>query len=214
MSKAKKKFYVVWQGKKTGIFLSWEECKAQIDNYQNAKYMAFSDLSSAEKAYKEGFEKYYGVKGKDDKLVYLKFEDDFIGKPELNSLAVDAACSGNPGVMEYRGVETATGKEIFRQGPFPEGTNNIGEFLALVHGLALLKRENSSLPIYSDSVNAISWVKNRKARTKLVPNAKNAHLFELIQRAEVWLNENQYHTRILKWLTEYWGEIPADFGRK
>lgn len=213
MSKSQK-FYVVWQGNNTGIFSTWEDCKKQITGFAEAKYKSFPDRYSAEKAFSEGFKKHYGIKKPAPKTQLLSEQKMLIGKPELNSIAVDAACSGNPGAMEYRGVKTASGREIFRQGPFPEGTNNIGEFLAIVHGLVLLKKNNSDLPLYSDSINAISWVKKKKARTKLIPNEKNAYLFELIDRAETWLNENDYQTRILKWLTEYWGEIPADFGRK
>ena len=132
----------------------------------------------------------------------------------VDSIAVDAACSGNPGDMEYRGVYVPTRQEIFRIGPFPEGTNNIGEFLAIVHGLALLKKKNSSLPIYSDSANALLWVKNKKCKTKLQRNERNSPIFDLIERAEKWLETNTYTTPLLKWETRKWGEIPADFGRK
>ena len=134
--------------------------------------------------------------------------------PVMESLSVDAACSGNPGDMEYRGVYTKTGEQVFHQGPFPDGTNNIGEFLALVHGLALLKQKNLSMPIYTDSKTAMAWVRKKKAKTELERNSRNEHLFELIARAEKWLNENEYSTEIMKWHTEAWGEIPADFGRK
>ena len=130
-----------------------------------------------------------------------------------NSLAVDAACSGNPGAMEYRGVHVASRQEIFHFGPM-YGTNNIGEFLAIVHGLALLKQKGFDMPIYSDSVNAINWIKQKKCKTKLPRDAKTEELFHLIERAEKWLRENTYTTRILKWETKQWGEIPADFGRK
>ena len=136
------------------------------------------------------------------------------GLPVKDSIAVDAACSGNPGLMEYQGVYTKTGELLFHQGPFKNGTNNIGEFLALVHGLAFLKQRNSSLPIYTDSKTALAWIKNKKAKTLLEKNAENAILFELIERAEKWLKENSYTTEVLKWKTEIWGEIPADFGRK
>jgi ribonuclease HI len=132
----------------------------------------------------------------------------------LNSLSVDASCLGNPGVMEYRGVYTATGREVFRVGPFREATNNAGEFLALVHGLALLLREQSPLPIYSDSTTAMAWVRNVRCKTKLQRSEVNRPLFDLIDRAETWLQTHRYGTRILKWDTERWGEIPADFGRK
>ena len=137
-----------------------------------------------------------------------------VGKPINESLAVDAACSGNPGDMEYRGVYTATGQEIFHIGPLKKGTNNVGEFLALVHGLALLKQKGSNLPIYSDSRNAISWVKKKKCKTLLEREPVNEQIFDLIERAEKWLNTNTYTTTILKWETSVWGEIPADFGRK
>ena len=116
--------------------------------------------------------------------------------------------------MEYRGVDIATGQEIFRRGPFPEGTNNIGEFLAIVSGLAYLKQNGLSLPLYSDSANAILWIKGKRVNTKLVPNAKNKDLFDLLDRAVAWLHNNSYDTKILKWETKAWGEIPADFGRK
>jgi ribonuclease HI len=133
---------------------------------------------------------------------------------QLPSLSVDAACSGNPGVMEYRGVDTATGREIFRMGPYPDGTNNVGEFLALVHGLSLLKKHNSNLPIYSDSVSAMAWVRAKQCKTKLMRTERNIPLFDLIARAERWLQTNTYTNKILKWDTPNWGEIPADFGRK
>lgn len=131
------------------------------------------------------------------------------------SISVDAACSGNPGDMEYRGVWTANGQELFRIGPYRDGTNNIGEFLAIVHALALLKKQNDDkTPIYSDSRNAILWVKKKKANTKLARTRHNEIIFDLIARAEKWLRENTWSNPLLKWETKYWGEIPADFGRK
>ena len=57
-----------------------------------------------------------------------------------NAWAVDAACSGNPGPMEYQAIDLATGAQVFHFGPM-HGTNNIGEFLAIVHALALLDRQ-------------------------------------------------------------------------
>ena len=130
------------------------------------------------------------------------------------SLSVDAACAGNPGIMEYRGVDTATKRELFRQGPFPNGTNNIGEFLALVHGLALLKKEGSTAPIYSDSLTARKWVKDKKIKTTLARDHRNEPIFKLVDRAIIWLNANSWQNQILVWETKKWGEIPADFGRR
>lgn len=205
---AKQKFYVVWKGVEPGIYDSWNECKRQVENYDGALYKSFSTREDAEKAYHSGPWSYIG-KGKANKPVSSS-QGDFI----QNSLAVDAACSGNPGPMEYRGVYVANGQELFRIGPYLKGTNNIGEFLAIVHGLALLKQNNLDIPIYSDSVNAMLWVKNKKCKTKLEPCEANKPIFDLIERAEKWLHENTYKNKIIKWETEKWGEIPADFGRK
>ena len=116
--------------------------------------------------------------------------------------------------MEYRGVMVETGQEIFRIGPMAQGTNNIGEFLALVHGLAYFKKIGCSIPIYTDSHNAMLWVQQKKCKTKLERSTVNEPIFDLIARAEKWLRENTYATRIIKWQTSEWGEIPADFGRK
>ncbi|MDL2323050.1 ribonuclease H family protein [Bacteroidales bacterium OttesenSCG-928-A17] len=207
----KQKWYVVWKGKIPGIYDSWVACKSQTEGFEGALYRAFESRQKAEEAYRSNPWSYMGggnvSKGESAK----RFDGGGIVQ---NSLAVDAACSGNPGVMEYRGVYTATGEEIFHSPCFQNGTNNIGEFLALVHGLALLKKQNSTIPVYSDSVNAITWVRNKKCKTKLEPNEQNADLFELIDRAEIWLKNNDYGNTILKWDTKNWGEIPADFGRK
>lgn len=134
--------------------------------------------------------------------------------PLLPALAVDAACSGNPGVMEFRGVIADTGIEVFHRGPFPQGTNNIGEFLALVLGLAYLKTHNLPWNLYTDSVTALAWLRQRKCKTKLPRTPQNEPLFQMVAKAEAWLRANTYTTRIYKWDTERWGEIPADFGRK
>jgi ribonuclease HI len=208
----KNKFFVVWDGKEPGIYNSWEKCKIQIHGYANAKYMGFGTEAEAKKALLSPYWDYIGKGAKkkeideSDKIKY--------GEPILESLSVDAACSGNPGIMEYRGVYTKTGEEVFRQGPFKQGTNNIGEFLALVHGLAVLKQNNKSMPIYSDSVIAINWVKQKKSKSRLVPSSDNQNVIDLVSRAEKWLLENEINTSILKWETTAWGEIPADFGRK
>ena len=132
----------------------------------------------------------------------------------LDALAVDAACSGNPGPMEYRGVHVRTGQEIFRVGPMEQGTNNIGEFLAIVHGMALQEKQGTRLPIYSDSVNAQLWVRQGMCKTKLEETDANAPLFDMISRAESWLRTHSFRLPVYKWETKLWGEIPADFGRK
>lgn len=209
---SKNKFFVVWEGKEPGIYRSWDECKRQIHGFAGALYKGFATEAEAREAMASPCWDYIGKNAKTKKPTSEEISK--FGTPNFESLSVDAACSGNPGLMEYRGVYTKTGEEIFRQGPFKEGTNNVGEFLALVHGLAFLKQKNSPLPIYTDSKTALAWVKVKKAKTKLEKSETNAILFDLISRAETWLQNNQYSTEILKWETSVWGEIPADFGRK
>lgn len=202
------KFYVVWQGRETGIFTSWEKCKPQIEDYKGAQYKSFKTREEAEQAFAHS---YYAAINKDKKTDVKKSPTPPFIK---NSIAVDAACSGNPGDMEYRGVNVFNGEQLFLQGVYKEATNNIGEFLAIVHGLALLKKQNSDWPIYSDSITAISWIKAKKCKTKLERTANNAEVFARIEAAEKWLATNTYTTKIYKWDTKAWGEIPADFGRK
>jgi ribonuclease HI len=213
MSNKKKKYYTVWKGHKTGVFESWDDCKAQITNFEGAQYKSFLTFDAAKKALNGNYKDYIG-KSKSFKSELSPEHLKKIGQPNYNSISVDAASSGNPGKMEYRGVDTKTKKQLFIQGPFEEGTNNIGEFLAIVHGLALLKKKNNDKIIYTDSKTAISWVKKKTCNTKLEQNDKNKSLFELVERAVHWLKTNDFKTVIVKWETKAWGEIPADFGRK
>ena len=207
---AKKRYYVVWNGIQPGIYSSWEECQTQIKGIKQALYKAFDTLAEAERAYASSPGQYIGQGAKGNEKKASGAIPSCVIK---NALAVDAACSGNPGMMEYRGVYIATGEEVFHFGPI-FGTNNIGEFLAIVHGLALLKQKGIELPIYSDSYNALLWIKGKKCKTKLPRDSKSEGLFEYVDRAEKWLKENSYKTTLIKWETDKWGEIPADFGRK
>jgi len=204
------KYYVIWKGRKTGIFTSWEECFAQVNGFPDAEFKAFESEEAAEQAF---LRKYGEYKGKyTSSLGQQRLLE--IGQPLLPSYAVDASCTGNPGRLEYRCVHTGTGKKIFRQGPYEHGTNNIGEFLAIVHALVLFKKKGITLPIYCDSITAMRWVKDKKCKTNLLREESNSELFDMIERAEDWLRTNDYRNNILKWETEAWGENPADFGRK
>ncbi|MEM1321635.1 MAG: ribonuclease H family protein [Bacteroidota bacterium] len=208
----KKKYYVVWDGHQPGVYDSWTTCQLQIKGFPNAKYKSFPSKAEADAAFNDNYFDYVGQNPKAKK----KIVDPEARKAILwDSISVDAACSGNPGIMEYRGVDTQNSDELFRMGPFKKGTNNIGEFLALVHGLAYLQKLGlHDKPIYSDSKIAMGWIKRKKVNTKLQRSAVNDFLFQLIARGEKWLKTNTYKNPILKWQTEDWGEIPADFGRK
>ncbi len=210
----KQKYYVVWSGRKPGIYKTWPDCLEQVNGFSNPIFKSFSDITIAEKAFKDQAEKYLG-----DNYV----EPGTLPKASINpnspkiirqALSVDAACSGNPGPLEYQGVDIGSGKKIFHQGPFPLGTVNIGEFLALVHGLAHLKQLGNEMPVYSDSLTAMSWVRKKAIKTNLERNPKTEELFKLVDRALIWIRTNSWKNPILKWETAEWGEIPADFGRK
>ena len=203
------KFYVVWMGRKTGIFTTWEECADQVKGFTGAEYKAFNSRLAAEQAFRGDFREFSGKPSSNNRQWMFTPVP-----PILESYCVDAACSGSPGRLEYRGVYTVTGKEIFRQGPYTNGTNNIGEFLALVFALAWLKEKRIPAPIYSDSGTAIAWLIKKKCNTKLVLDAQNKPLFERIVHAETWLSGNVVSNPVLKWDTAAWGEIPADFNRK
>lgn len=205
----KQKFYVVWKGRKTGIFTSWAECETQVKGFVGAEFKAFESLREAESALQS---KYEAFKGRASTAGKWRESEE---PPVIPSICVDASCKGSPGKMEYRGVETESGKEIFRAGPYPDGTNNVGEFLAIVRALAWLSKNKKKLPIYSDSENAIAWVEMGVCRTKLRHTGKNALIFAMIRSAENWLAENELDDdAVLKWDTHEWGENPADYGRK
>lgn len=221
----KQKYYVVWQGKQPGIYTDWEACKTQVAGVQGAQYKSFDTRAEAEAAIRVPYSsvvKHPAPSGQHSQPNPILFVDEngmtavrpgADNAPVLDALAVDAACSGNPGVMEYQGVYIPTRTRVFHY-KHPKGTNNIGEFLALVHGLSYLKKHGLKQLIYTDSVNAMSWVRQRQCRSKLPVDANTADLWDYVHRAENWLKRNTFTTEIRKWDTDHWGEIPADFGRK
>ncbi len=238
------KYYVVWKGFAPGVYDSWEEAEIQVSGYPDASYRAFKSQEAAVEAWREGFDKEGLLQEVAKEMARLAKEGTVIefdeeaeaAKPAIaakptkakqknvdpnapkpynvETIAVDAACSGNPGPMEYKGVYVKTGQVLFTVGPMQQGTNNIGEFLAIVHALALEEKQGTQIPIYTDSVNALKWVNQGFCKTTLEENEVNAPIFDLIRRAESWLRTHTYRVPILKWETKQWGEIPADFGRK
>ena len=235
------KYYVVWKGFATGVFDSWEEAQIQVSGYPDAQYRSYKTQEEAVEAFRQGYDqdgliqevkkqvaelnkeghnivwnpniksKNEGPKGNDKKTASAPTNQTSYIK---RAIAVDGACGGNPGPGEYRGVFVETGQQIFHFGPIEGATNNIMEFLAIVHGLGFLEKQNLYIPIYSDSVNAQIWVKNGKCKTTIQPDETNEKLFDMIERAENWLRTHTFRVNIYKWDTKAWGEIPADFGRK
>ena len=214
------KYYVIFKGHNPGVYDDWEEVKLQTDGFPGAVFKSYPDSESAA----EAFRNFSGIDDRRELFRLIssgrdkKDETPSVSKdnPEVdwNAWAVDASCLGNPGKMEYRGVDLQTGKVIFQVGPFEDATNNVGEYLALVHAMALMAKKGEYHNIYSDSLTAQSWWRNRKIKTKLKETPRNKKVFELLARASVWVNTHRFPGKVMKWQTERWGEIPADFGRK
>ena len=213
------KYYVVWEGLAPGIYTTWEECEAQVRGVAGARYKAFRNIEDATAAFRGSLDDQASLllsvaRHAKQRATVSSVCDRF---PEIrrDAIAVDAACSCVPGPMEYQGVEVATGRRIFHFGPTPGATNNIGEYLALVHALALLdRRGDRTTAIYSDSRTALAWLRRRGSNTTLAHTAENALVFELLERANRWVRTHQLQNPVIKWETKLWGEIPADFGRK
>lgn len=217
-----KRYYVVWKGRKPGVYDDFNDAMEQVDDYPGALFKSFSTSAQAAEAYRKS-ERTTDRNDVGNLLLNASRgnmpkngQPDYFSYPEidLNGWAVDASCQGNPGRMEYRGVELMTGRELFRVGPFEKSTNNIGEFLAIVHALAMMEKSGESHTIYSDSVTGLAWVRNKKIKTTLTREPANEKSFQMMERAIMWLHTHSFRTKMLKWQTERWGEVPADFGRK
>ena len=214
------KYYVVFKGHNPGVYDNWEEVKIQTDGFPGAVFKSYPTSEEAS----EAFRNYSGIEDRNELFRLINIASNSAGEnvplspdnPEVDwdAWAVDASCLGNPGKMEYRGVNLKTGEVIFQKGPYEDATNNIGEYLALVHAMALMTNTNDFHNIYSDSKTALSWYRNKKVKTQLRETQRNAKIFELLARASVWVNTHNFPKKVMKWQTERWGEIPADFGRK
>lgn len=210
-----KKWYVVWAGHETGVYDNWEDCKIAVDGFPGAKYKSYSSKEEAIEAYRgdpdEQLSLFRAMAQRQPEVI--NYEN--IPEIDTNSIAVDAACSGNPGRVEYQGVDVRTGARLFHVGPMEGGSNNQGEYLALIHALAWLdQRGLHDITVYSDSRTALAWLRNRGARSKIAATPQNARIRELISRADAWIRTHHPRNPVRKWETEKWGEIPADFGRK
>ena len=220
------KFYVVWKGREPGIYYTWEDALEQVEGFPGAKYKAYSTSAEAAIAFREGMKEEEVPLGqilmghKDelskeaDRLLTLHDKLERFPEIDADAWAVDASCLGNPGVMEYQCIDLKTGRRVFHFGPISGATNNIGEFLAIVHALALMHKKGEWHTIYSDSRTALAWVRNKRVKTTLTIDKGNPKVIEMLARAQAWLIKFPYPVKILKWQTEIWGEIPADFGRK
>lgn len=219
----KTKYYVVWVGQEPGVYDSWEECQLQTTNFPGARFKSFASREEAVEAYRGDPAEQLGLfkaMARRTAAPATPVRPDYRTIPgvRLDAIACDGACAGNPGRMEYRAVRVADGEEVFRIGATRTliGTNNIAEYLAIIHLAATLdKNGDHSTPIYTDSRNTLAWLKKGKSKTTLQRTPDTAPTLDLLARADAWLAQyGPIKNPILKWPTDLWGEIPADFGRK
>jgi len=222
----REKFYVVWKGRTPGVYADWDSCKAQVHGDPQAEFKGYDTRDAAERAWRAPNRAAARALDPPSSQVVLvesgqarpaarivPVGESRVERAPAVGLAVDAACSGNPGETEYRGVDLASRQVLFHT-QVGWGTNNIGEFLAIVHGLAICAERGDGGPIYSDSLLAIGWVNKGRSRSEHVQDPRAERARQLIARAERWLREHPIVIRIHHWQTKLWGEIPADFGRK
>lgn len=208
------KYYVIWEGHKPGIYTNWGECQKLVSGYKDAKFKSYTSKQEAQKAYAEGWKKHWGKGAASGGKLTSTSGKAISAEIDYDSISVDVGTHGNPGPIEYQGVDTRTGEVLFAKGPIAKGTNNLGEFLAIVHSLAYLKKLGSNKTVYSDSRTALKWLRDKKVATTLVRDETTAEAWNLVDRALDWLHNNTYSNKVLKWETEVWGEIKADYGRK
>ena len=217
------KYYAVFRGRIPGVYDNWDDALEQVESFPGALYKGYKTSAEASEAFRKSENAVDSAElrnlllkasEKRNTEIHIEAMEGYPPEVDLEAWAVDASCLKNPGTMEYRGVELKSGKELFRVGPFEQGTNNIGEFLAIVHAMALMYRNGEYHNIYSDSKTGMSWVKNKCIKTNLKPSDANKKIFELMARGLAWLQTHTFPAKVMKWETEKWGEIPADFGRK
>jgi ribonuclease HI len=206
----KQKWYVVLKGRIPGIYTQWEDAKAQISGFPAALFRSFESKEQAEQAIRLGK---FPVQRPGMEKKPAPTSKTASRRPEGNFVVVDAACSGVPGPTEYQGFLMPEKRLLFSL-HIGLATNNLGEFLGIVHALAYLRKADSNLPVYSDSATAISWVFKKQVKSTLKRDRETEQAWQLVDRALLWLKENPSTNRILKWETPFWGENPADFGRK
>lgn len=193
------KVYVVFEGKKPGVYKTWNECLENTKGVKGSKFKGYPN----EKEGNEAFEKYTS-------------HDEISAEDENNSISTDVGTSGNPGKTEFRVVETSDSKIIFNSKLYELGTNNIGEFLGVVWAMKYLKERNEQHRIiFTDSKTAMSWITKKAYKTSLERTEQTKEIYEEMEKSIKWLKEtNTEEFRIEKWRTDLKGENPADFGRK
>ena len=193
---AKKKFYVVWVGKQTGVFTDWSVVQPLVAGYPGAKHKSYPSLEDAKTALDSGAPAARsapskpGTKKKPQEFVFDKAYDIHIFS--------DGACDPNPGeagsgVAVY---ERCLLSELWYGCYEPLGTNNTAELNALYKALEIAEKmlsPDGRIQILSDSsysINAmtkwsVGWEKNgwtRKGNQELANKELIVSMYSLYKR--------------------------------
>lgn len=128
-----------------------------------------------------------------------------------DSINCDASYLHKSDIMEWQIKDTLTGQLLYNN-KMQGGTSVIAEFFAIVDAMNYLCLNNVNIPIYSDCLVAMKWVKNKKCGTWREDLSEEVE--QLIAEYEVLLEEYDDKYEVIKWKTRMWGEIPSDFNRK
>lgn len=181
------KYYVVWAGRKPGIYGDWDSCRAQVDKFPGARFKSFGSRSEADAAYSgkprpatiaselststpAAPRSTSAVKGaKAAKRSSSARSPKTWTAKDIAALDVDVqiytdgGCEPNPGM-------SGSGLALYRKGVLselwyglhsPRGTNNTAELNAFHQALMIAKQEideGKSVAIFCDSSYAIQCV--------------------------------------------------------
>jgi len=191
-----KKFYVVWQGRETGIFTDWNTCKKQVDAFAGARYKSFKTRAEAQAAFagnaapKSSKASGLAIKKKSTKQTVKTYTADEIAAMALDTkIFTDGGCEPNPG-------NAGSGIAVYRNNAIdelwyglyePHGTNNTAELHALHQALIMAESEvdqGRSVAVFCDSKYSIQcvtqWAVNwqKKGWKKASGEIKNLELIK------------------------------------
>jgi ribonuclease HI len=182
-----KKFYVVWAGRKTGVFTEWATTQAQVDKFPGAKFKSFATRAEAVQAFETGAPRPTGRRPASEKrsAPRLEVHTASVGL----QIYCDGACEPNPG-------NAGSGIAVYRDGSVvqlwyglynPNGTNNTAELNALHQALLIAEAacaEGQTAQILCDSTYAINCVSKwsagweQKGWRKAGGEIRNLHIIQ------------------------------------
>lgn len=113
-----KKYYAVKVGKTTGIYETWDECKANVDGYPGALYKSFKNITDAYE--------YLGLEGKQLSLFDINANSSSDDVPSANSSDFNAFDSETP-------MTTASKAVAYVDGSFNLATKTFGYGVVIFH---------------------------------------------------------------------------------